>query len=186
MKNLPEKRNMVDKSDPKLSVSKQCIILGINRTGLYYKPKGESKLNLELMRLMDEHYLEHSFKGARSMHVWLTMDKGYNVSLNRICRLYYDVMVLRAIAPGPHTSKRHKKHAVYPYLLMELAIERKNQVWSTDITYIPMNDGFMYLTAVIDIHSRYVLSWSLSNTMDADWCQKLIEDAITMHGLPEI
>ena len=81
MKNLSEKRNMVDKSDPKLSVSKQCIILGINRTGLYYKPKGESKLNLELMRLMDEHYLEHSFKGARSMHVWLTMDKGYNVSL---------------------------------------------------------------------------------------------------------
>ena len=187
MKNLPEKRNMIDKSDLKLSVSKQCRILGINRTSLYYKQKGECKLNLELMRLMDKHYLDHSFKGARRMHVWLTIDKGYkNVSLNRVSRLYYKVMALRAIAPGPHTSKRHKKHAIYPYLLRNLAIERKNQVWSTDITYIPMNDGFMYLTAVIDVHTRYVLHWSLSNTMSAEWCQKMIEEAIAKHGLPEI
>ena len=100
MKNLPEKRNMIDKSDLKLSVSKQCRILGINRTSLYYKQKGECKLNLELMRLMDKHYLDHSFKGARRMHVWLTIDKGYkNVSLNRVSRLYYKVMALRAIAP---------------------------------------------------------------------------------------
>ena len=106
MKNLPEKRKMVDRSDPKLSVRKQCQILGINRTGLYYKQKGESELNLKLMWLMDEHYLEHSYKGARSMYVWLTMDKGYNVSLNRVSRLYYNVMALRAIALGPHTSKR--------------------------------------------------------------------------------
>jgi len=186
MKNLPEKRSMVDKSDPKLSVRKQCRILGLNRTGIYYKQKEESKLNLELMRLMDEHYLEHSFKGARRMHVWLTMDKGYNVSLNRVSRLYYDVMALRAIAPGPHTSKRRKDHTVYPYLLRELEIVRKNQVWSTDITYIPMNDGFMYLTAVIDVHTRYILHWSLSNTMDAEWCQNLIAEAIAKHGVPEI
>ncbi len=186
MKNLPEKRSMIDKSSPDLSVSKQCKILGLNRTGIYYKPRKESALNLELMRKIDEHYLDHSFKGARSMHVWLTMDLGYQVSLNRVSRLYYNVMGLRAIAPGPHTSKRHKKHEVYPYLLRDLLIERKNQVWSTDITYIPMNDGFMYLTAVIDVHTRYVLNWSLSNTMDAEWCQKLIEDAIEMHGKPEI
>lgn len=186
MKNLSVKRSMIDKSDPKLSVSKQCKILGLNRTGIYYQPRKESALNLELMRKMDEHYLEHGFKGARRMHVWLTMDLGYQVSLNRVRRLYYNVMGLRAIAPGPHTSKRHKKHEVYPYLLRELLIERKNQVWSTDITYIAMNDGFMYLTAVIDVHTRYVLNWSLSNTMDAAWCQKLIEDAIVMHGFPEI
>jgi len=186
MKNLPEKRGMIDKSDPNLSVSKQCKILGLNRTGIYYQPRKESALNLELMRKMDEHYLEHSFKGARRMHVWLTMDLDYKVSLNRVSRLYYDVMALRAIAPGPHTSKRHKKHEVYPYLLRELSIERKNQVWSTDITYIPMNDGFMYLTAVIDVHTRYVLNWALSNTMEAEWCQKLIEEAITKHGVPEI
>ncbi|HHH52022.1 MAG TPA: IS3 family transposase [Bacteroidetes bacterium] len=177
---------MIDKSDPKLSVRKQCDILGLNRTGIYYKPRKESALNLELMRKMDEHYLENSFKGARRMHVWLTMDLGYRVSLNRISRLYYKVMCLRAIAPGPHTSKRHKKHEIYPYLLRELSIERKNQVWSTDITYIPMNDGFMYLTAVIDVHTRYVLNWSLSNTMDAEWCQKLIEGAIAKHVHPEI
>ena len=186
MKNLSEKRSMIDKSDPNLSVSKQCEILGLNRTGIYYQPRKESDLNLELMRKMDEHYLEHSFKGARRMHVWLTLDLGYQVSLNRVSRLYYNVMGLRAIAPGPHTSKRHKKHEVYPYLLRELSIERKNQVWSTDITYIPMIGGFMYLTAVIDVHTRYVLNWALSNTMEAEWCQKLIEEAIEKHGAPEI
>lgn len=186
MKNLSEKRSLIDKFDPKLSVRKQCEILGLNRTGIYYKPQKESALNLELMRKMDEHYLEHSFMGARRMHTWLTMDMGCQVSINRVSRLYYKVMGLRAIAPGPHTSKRHKNHEVYPYLLRNLSIERKNQVWSTDITYIPMNDGFMYLTAVIDVHTRYVLNWSLSNTMESEWCQKLIEDAIAKHGHPEI
>jgi len=143
-------------------------------------------LNQELMRLMDKHYHYHPWKGAPTMHVWLRMDKGYKVSFNRIARLYYKVMGLRAIAPGPHTSKRHKDHAVFPYLLRELAITEPMQVWATDITYIPLPEGFLYLTAVIDLYSRYVLAWSLSNTMEAIWCQQLIQQAIEEYGTPQI
>jgi len=118
-------------------------------------------LNQELMRLMDKHYHYHPWKGAPTMHVWLRMDKGYKVSFNRIARLYYKVMGLRAIAPGPHTSKRHKDHAVFPYLLRELAITEPMQVWATDITYIPLPEGFLYLTAVIDLYSHMVHHKSL-------------------------
>jgi len=186
VKGLQEKREMVEPSLATLSVSKQCEILGLSRSSFYYQPRKESALNLELMRLMDKHYLDHSYKGAARMYVWLTKDLGYNISRNRVNRLYYKVMGLRAIAPGPHTSKRHKNHPVYPYLLRDLDINRKNQVWATDITYIPMKDGFMYLTAIIDIYTRYVLHWSLSNTMDAEWCKKMLEEAIAKHGKPEI
>lgn len=177
---------MVSKGHPKLSVRKQCEILGIHRSGIYYKPRGESDLNLELMRLMDEHYLHHPFKGAKRMHTFLTRDKDYKVSRNRIERLYYKVMGLRAVMPGKHTSRRCKEHKVYPYLLRNLKIEKPNQVWSTDITYIPMEKGFMYLTAIIDVHSRYVLNWSISNTMDAEWVSKVMQETIDEHGKPEI
>lgn len=170
----------------RLSLAKQCQLLAIHRSGLYYKPKTESELNLEIMRLMDEHYLHHPFKGAGRMHTWLTMDKGYQVSKNRIERLYYQVMGLRAVMPGRHTSRRHKAHKVYPYLLRNLTVERPNQVWAIDITYIPMKKGFMYLTAIIDLHSRFVINWSVSNTMDAEWCQQALEEAIEMYGKPEI
>lgn len=173
-------------SKGQLSLVQQCMMLSIHRSGLYYKPKGESDLNLELMRLMDEHYLHHSFKGAKRMHTWLTKDMGYKVSLNRIERLYYKVMGLRATMPGKHTSRRHKAHKVYPYLLRNLTIERPNQVWAIDITYIPMKKGFMYLVAIIDLYSRYVVNWSVSNSMDAEWCQRVLEEAIEMHGKPEI
>jgi putative transposase len=169
-----------------LSKSAQCRILGINRSGLYYENRGESALNLELMSLMDEHYHYHPYKGAPTMHVYLTKDKHYKVSRNRVDRLYYKVMGLRAIIPGPHTSKRNKNHAVYPYLLRDLVITSPGQVWATDITYMPLPNGFMYLTAVMDLYSRYVLNWSLSNTMEAQWCCELIEDAIEKYGKPEI
>ena len=138
------------------------------------------------MRLMDEHYLYHPFKGANRMHTWLTMDNGYKVSKNRIERLYYTVMGLRAIMPGKHTSRRHKAHKVYPYLLRNLRVDRPNQAWAMDITYIPMKKGFMYLAAIIDLYSRYVVNWSVSNTMDAEWCRQTLEEAIAMHGKPEI
>ena len=138
------------------------------------------------MRLMDQHYLDHPFKGARRMHIWLTKDKGYHVSSNRIERLYYQVMGLRAIMPGKHTSRRCKAHKVYPYLLRNLKVNRANQVWATDITYIPMKRGFMYLVAIIDLYSRYVVNWSISNSMDAEWCQQVLEEAIEQHGKPEI
>lgn len=169
-----------------LSMAKQCELLSVHRSGLYYKPVGESDLNLELMRLMDEHYLHHPFKGAGRMHTWLTMDKGYQVSKNRIERLYYKVMGLQAVMPGRHTSRRHKAHKVYPYLLRGLTVDRPNQVWAIDITYIPMKKGFMYLVAIIDLYSRYVVNWSVSNTMDAEWCRNTLEEAIKSHGCPEI
>ena len=177
---------MVRKGHPKLSIVQQCALLRIHRSGIYYKPRGESELNLELMRLMDEHYLHHPFKGAARMHSWLTKDKGYKVSKNRIERLYYQVMGLRSVMPGKHTSRRNKDHKVYPYLLRNVSIERTNQVWATDITYIPMEKGFMYLTAVIDVYSRYVLNWSISNSMDAQWVSDVMEQTIEMHGEPEI
>lgn len=169
-----------------MPIQKQCAALGLNRSSYYYKARTESALNLELMRLMDRHYHYHPYKGAPRMHVWLTKDKMYKVSRNRVDRLYYDVMGLRAIAPGPHTSKRRKDHAVYPYLLRNMTISGPNEVWGTDITYIPMLNGFMYLTAVIDLFSRFVLGWSLSNTMAAEWCAEMIASAMKKHGKPQI
>lgn len=176
---------MVSKDHPKLSVVQQCMLLSIHRSGIYYKPTAESALNLELMRLMDEHYLDHPYKGARRMWKWLKR-KGYMVNLKRIERLYYQVMGLRSVMPGKHTSRRCKEHKVYPYLLRNLKIERPNQVWATDITYIPMKKGFMYLTAIIDIHSRYVLNWSISNSMEAEWVTELMKQTMDKYGAPEI
>jgi putative transposase len=139
------------------------------------------------MRKMDEHYLIHPYKGAKRMHVWLTKDLGYRVSLNRVENLYYNKMCLRSILPGPHTSKRNKAHKIYPYLLRDLEITKPNQVWATDITYIPMAKGFMYLIAVIDIYSRYVVHWSVSNSMEAEWCTNFIKESFRVSGTtPEI
>lgn len=135
---------------------------------------------------MDEHYLDHPYKGARRMHVWLTYDMGFEVSLNRIERLYYKVMCLRSLLPGPHTSKRNKEHKVYPYLLRDLKVTRPNQVWQTDITYVPMEHGFMYLTAVIDVYSRCLLAWNLSNTLDAEMCRDVVAEAVELYGAPDI
>ncbi|WP_300439166.1 IS3 family transposase [Christiangramia sp.] len=133
---------MICKGHSKLSLERQYKLLQIHRSGIYYKPRGESSLNLELMRLMDEHYTHHPFKGARRMHTWLTVDKGYKVNKKRIERLYSGVMGLRAIMPGnQHTSRRNKEHKVYPYLLRNLTVDHPNQVWAIDITYIPMRKG---------------------------------------------
>jgi putative transposase len=177
---------MIRKSHSIVSIQKQCELFSVARSSYYTHPKGESDLNLELMDLMDEYYQKHPEKGARRMHIWLTKDKCKEVSRNRIERLYYKVMGLRAIMPGPHTSKRCKDHAVYPYLLRDLKIEGPNQVWAMDITYIGISKGFMYLCAVIDLYSRYVVGWSLSNTMDASWCQQTLQESIEVHGCPRI
>lgn len=183
---LSEKRILIDKYDKDLSLVKQCELLGISRSGLYYEPKRTSALNLELMRAIDEHYLEYPYKGAPRMYIYLTKDLGYEVSMNRVARLYYTIMGLRAIFPGSHTSKRRKEHQVYPYLLRGLKIIRPNQVWSTDITYIPMPNGYMYLIAIIDLYSRFVVNWSISNTMDAVWCADCFLEAIEEYGKPRI
>ena len=177
---------MIRKGHSKMSIVKQCRTLNVHRSGIYYKPKGETQLNLKLMRLMDEHYLHHPFKGAKRMHTWLKLDKGYRVSRKRVERLYYKVMGLQAIMPGKHTSRRHKAHKVYPYLLRNLDIDRPNQVWAMDITYIPMHKGFMYKVAIIDLYSRYMVGWSVSNSMDAEWCAEVLKEAIAEHGCPEI
>ena len=169
-----------------MSKSAQCRILGIHRSGLYYENRGESALNLELMRLMDKRYHYHPYEGTPRMHDYLRLDEGYKVSFNRVARLYYKVMGLRAIIPGPHTSKRNKAHPVYPYLLRGLEVTYPNQVWATDITYMPLPRGFMYLTAVIDLYSRFVLNWSVSNTMEAIWCKEMLEEAMERYGIPAI
>jgi len=176
---------VICKGHTKLSVVRQCELLSLHRSGVYYQPKGESELNLKLMRLMDEHYLHHPFKSARRMHKWLKRE-GYEVNHKRIERLYYKIMGLRSVMPGKHTSRRCKEHKIYPYLLRNLPINKVNQVWATDITYIPMKKGFMYLTAIIDLHSRYVLNWSISNSMDSKWVSELMEQTIEEYGAPEI
>lgn len=183
---LTARRIMVDRNLSRPSIVKQCELLGISRSGLYYEPAHTSELNLELMRAIDEHYLKYPFKGAPRMHTYLTKDLGYSVSRNRVDRLYYEIMGLRAIFPGPHTSKRRKDNKVYPYLLRGLKIERPNQVWATDITFIPMPVGYMYLIAIIDLFSRYVVNWSLSNTMDAQWCADCFVEAVWEHDKPGI
>lgn len=177
---------MIRKSHPNISIVKQCDFLGLNRSTVYKKPKPTSTLNLELMGIMDHHHMEHPYKGAARMHVHLTKDLGYKVSRNRIDRLFYHVMGLHAILPGPHTSKRCKDHPVFPYLLRDKVISKVNEVWATDITYIGIERGYMYLTAIIDLYSRFVVAWSLSNSMDASWCTYTLEQAIAEYGCPEI
>ncbi|MGB4818184.1 MAG: IS3 family transposase [Saprospiraceae bacterium] len=180
-----QKRQKVVKSHPRLSLKEQCNILSVHRSGLYYKPKGESLLNLKLMEAIDRYFIDHPYYGVERMTDYLNMDLGYCVNVKRVRRLY-TLMNLQTIYARPKTTKRNQSHAVYPYLLKNLKIERPNQVWQTDITYIPMFRGFMYMAAIIDVYSRKVLNWSISNSMTADWCIELLEDTISMYGPPEI
>lgn len=173
------------KGHPRLSLKEQCKLLSIHRSGLYYKPMGESPLNLKLMGAIDRCFLEHPYYGVGRMTDYLNLDLGYMVNVKRIRRLY-KLMNLRTIYPRPKTTTRDQGHAVYPYLLNGLKIERPNQVWQTDITYIPMFRGFMYMAAIIDVHSRKVLNWSISNSMTSEWVAELLRDTIQMHGVPEI
>jgi putative transposase len=168
-------------------VVRQCELLSIHRSGLYYAPKPESELNLELMRLIDEQHMKYPFLGVPRMTAWLRKDLGKMVNHKRIARLYR-VMGIQAIGPKPNTSKRRMApgHKVYPYLLRHLKIERPNQVWAMDITYIPVQGGFLYLVAIIDLYSRFIVGWSLSNTMQAEWCRQVLEQAVEEHGKPEI
>ena len=182
---ISQRRDIVDKAHKKLSIKEQCRLMSIHRSGYYYQPKTESELNLELMALIDKHYMDHPYMGVPSMTQWLNKDMGYNVNRKRVRRLY-KLLDLFAIVPGPHTSRGNKEHKKYPYLLRDLKITRPNQVWGTDITYLPIKNGYMYLVAIIDLYSRYVVGWSLSNSMDAEWCKETVERAIKQHGKPEI
>ena len=176
---------MINKEHYRLSIRTQCDLLSIHRSGLYYQPKRTSKLNQKLMYLIDQHYLQKPYYGVYRMWEWLRKDKGYKVNIKRIRRLYR-IMGLEAIGPKPNTSKPAPGHKVYPYLLKNLAITHSNQVWATDLTYVPMQNGFLYLMAIIDLKSRYVLNWSVSNIMDAKWCADVFRETVCRYGAPEI
>ncbi len=174
---------MVGRQHPSLSVVRQCVLLRISRSSLYYRPVGVSQEDMELMKLIDKEYLERPFYGSRRMGVWLGK-QGYWVNRKRVRRLMR-IMGLRAIYRRPRTSKPGVGHKVYPYLLKGMKITRPNQIWAADITYIPMARGFLYLVAIMDWYSRYVLSWRLSNTLDVDFCVEALEEALKK-GRPEI
>lgn len=170
--------------DINIGISRQCELLGIHRSGLYYAPVAESVQNLELMRLMDEQYLNTPFYGVRRLSKWLGK-KGFIVNHKRVKRLM-GIMGWQTLYRKPNTSWKNSEHKIYPYLLKDLKIDHANQVWGIDITYVPMRRGFMYLSAIIDLHTRYVVNWSISNTMTAQWCCQLVEEAIRINGKPEI
>lgn len=184
-KPLSERRSNVDQCHTDLSITRQCEVLQIHRSGLYYKPVGESDFNLQLMRMIDEQHMLRPWYGVPRMTDWLRLDNGLKVNHKRIERLYR-LLCIQAIGPKPNTSKPGKGHKIYPYLLRKLKINRSNQVWAMDITYIPVQGGFLYLVAVIDLYSRYVVNWSLSNTMSAEWCRDTLDEAIERYGIPEI
>lgn len=158
--------------------------MGINRSGLYYQPKGDSDEDIVLMKLIDRQYLATPFYGARKIAVELKRQKGFPINRKRVRRLMQR-MGIRAVYRRPRTTKPAPGHKIYPYLLRDLKITRPNQVWAADITYIPMARGFLYLVSVIDWYSRYVISWRLSNTLDTDFCVTALEEALSK-GTPEI
>lgn len=167
-----------------ISQRKQCKLLSISRSSLYVKPKGESEQNLNLMELMDKHHLKHPYKGVLQMQDYLKTE-GYHVNVKRIRRLMRK-MAIHPIYPKANLSKVGKAKYIYPYLLRDLHIDRANQVWAIDISYIPMKRGFMYLTVVVDWYSRLVIGWQLSNTLEAESQTELIEELIDVYGKPQI
>ena len=178
------RRSLIDRADPLLSIVAQCRLLKVARSTLYYRPAPVSADDLAVMRRLDEQYLATPFYGARRMVAVLRRD-GWVVNRKRVRRLM-GVMGIEAIYQKPNTSRRHPDHKVYPYLLRGLVIERANQVWCADITYIPMAKGFVYLVAVMDWFSRRVLAWRVSIGMETDFCVEALQEAMDRYGQPEI
>jgi putative transposase len=174
---------MLDK-DSEVSMRRQCELLGVSRSGVYYEPAPTSRDELALMRRIDELHLKLPFYGSRKMAQALKSE-GHLVNRKRVQRLMRQ-MGLEAMAPKPNTSKPAHERPAYPYLLRGLAVHRINQVWATDITYIPLEGGFAYLVAILDWYSRRVLAWRLSNTMDAGFCVEALQEALERFGTPEI
>ncbi|MCJ8336704.1 MAG: IS3 family transposase [Epibacterium sp.] len=178
------RRKMVEPANNNLSIGEQCKLLSLSRSSFYYTRKGETAMNLMLMRQIDEQFLETPFFGVRQM-TWHLRDEGHLVNEKRIRRLMR-LMGLMPIYQKPNTSKAAKGHKTYPYLLRGLRVERPNQVWAADITYLPMRRGFLYLVATMDWHTRKVLAWRISNTLEADFCVEALNEAIARFGPPEI
>ena len=162
----------------------QCNLLSIHRSGLYYKPRPENEENFLLMRMLDEQYFKTPFYGYRKLTKWLS-EKGFAVNKKRVKRLM-QLMGWQTLYRKPNTSWKNKAHKVYPYLLKDLKITHANQVWAIDITYIPMKKGFLYLCAIIDLHTRYAVNWSISNTMTSGWVRSIVEEATQQNGKPNI
>jgi putative transposase len=176
-------RPLIEAGHPQLSVRRQCELLGLSRSALYYEAAAETAENLRLMGLIDREYTAHPFLGSRRLTRWL-IGQGEAVNRKRVQRLLR-VMGLEAIYPKPKLSAAGRGHRLYPYLLRNVSIERPDQVWSTDITYVPLVGGFMYLAAVIDWFSRYVITWRLSNTLDGSFCLEMLDEALS-GGRPEV
>ena len=179
-----ERKAMITREHPELSLSRQCEVLSISRSSFYYAAKGESPETLALMRRIDELFMKYPFYGSRQMARQLRRE-GVRVGRHRVRRLMR-LMGLQAIYQAPRTSAPHPEHRVYPYLLKGMAIERPNQVWCADITYIPVQRGFLYLVAIMDWATRKVLAWRLSNTMDVGFCLEALDEAMARYGRPEI
>jgi putative transposase len=175
---------MIEPGHPVLPIGKQCALLSISRSSFYYTPKGETEMNLSLMRQIDEQFLETPFFGVRQM-TWHLKNEGHWVNEKRIRRLMR-LMGLMPIYQKPNTSKPAKGQKIWPYLLRGLRVNRPNQVWAADITYLPMRRGFLYLVAIIDWFTRKVLAWRISNTLEADFCVEALNEATTKFGVPEI
>ena len=175
---------MIHPSHSDLGIAGQCRLLNISRSSFYYKKKPVKPEDLKLMRLIDEQYLKTPCWGSRSMRNHLRR-LGYKVNRKRVQRLMR-IIGIEAIYPKPRTSRPHPQHRVYPYLLRDLTVDRPNQVWAADITYVPMNRGYMYLVAVMDWYSRKILSWRVSNTLDSDFCVDALTEALSRYGRPEI
>jgi putative transposase len=175
---------MIERNHPQLSIGAQCRLLSISRSSFYYMPQGETALNLDLMLLIDKQFLDTPFYGVRQM-TWHLQNEGHAVNEKRIRRLMR-LMRLMPIYQKPNTSKPAKGHKTYPYLLGGLRIDRPNQVWCADITYLPMRKGFLYLVAIMDWFTRKVLAWRISNTLEAEFCLEALNEAIHKFGPPEI
>jgi putative transposase len=180
---VEQKRALIEPAHPQLSIRRQCALLGLARSTLYDQPLGEHAENLLLMRVLDEQYTATPFYGIRRMTAWLRQ-RGYAVNPKRVARLMRQ-MGLHAIYPKPRLSQPAAGHTLYPYLLRGVTVDRVNHVWSADITYIRLQSGFVYLVAVIDWFSRYVLSWAVSITMDVLFCLEALEQALS-RGRPEV
>jgi putative transposase len=181
---LPERREMIRKDNTDLSLTRQCKLLKISRSSIYYTPVGFDEATIDLMHEIDRIFTKYPFFGSRQISAYLPQS-GLSAGRHRV-RRFMKIMGLQAIYKGPNTSKKHPQHPVYPYLLRSLSITRPNHVWCSDITYIPVKNGFLYLVAIMDWATRKVLSWRLSNTLDASFCVEALEDAIAKYGRPDI
>ena len=173
---LADRRGWLHAECLTVSIVQRCALVGLARSTHYYEPVPQREENLLLMRLIDELFLKRPFYGVPRMTDWLRT-LGHGVNHKRVARLMR-LMNLQAVVPGPHTSQPHPTHAVYPYLLRDLVVDRPNHVWCADITYVPMRRGFLYLVAVLDWYSRYVLAWALSNTLEAQFCLEAVDQAL--------